>query len=345
MQEFIVPFINTFVFQVVWNILIQLTSDAVGRIFLVTVAAYFAAYSIYGGYLTRFMGGISGFSLSRLGLGITDIITLFPTTLFTIIDVIFRNLRTLLGIIVQAVVYFSSPVFLGAILGIWIKQLIVLPQFIIQAGPLIYIFSLYSVIFIPFRRKYIPYYVIIWILQLFGVILIVASPEPIQTPEILDHINTFTENVITTLLHNFSTLLYEISIILGIIIILLIPTLIGRFTAEFALSEEKLSNIDSMTLRQPLNSLGDYQPITTQSSAAPISWKDKWFTKSIVPITMTPDVYSYTFKHDKPMYFIAAFNDVTVFFLANEKKEFKNGQAILISRDLIHSLEFRPLTD
>lgn len=337
MQELIAPFINTFVFQTVWNILIQLTSDTVGRIFLVTVAAYFVAYSIYGGYLTRFTGGISGFSLSRLGLGITDIVTLFPTALFTIIDIMLRSTRELLTIILQALVYFASPVLLGVFLGILIEQFIVPPQFIIQAGVLIYIFSLYGGVFILFLRKRVLYYVI-WILQLVGVILIVTSPDPVQTPEILDSINTFPGSIVTALL-------YEISIILGFIIILLVPTLIGRFTAKFALSEERLSNVESITLRQPLNSLGDYQPITSQLGTAPISWKDKWFTKSIVPITMTPDVYCYTFQHDKPMYFIAAFNDVTVFFLADERKEFKNGQAILISRDLIHSLEFRPLTD
>jgi hypothetical protein len=69
-----------------------------------------------------------------------------------------------------------------------------------------------------------------------------------------------------------------------------------------------------------------------------LSWKQRWFARSTLPVAIEPEVYHYTFPEDQPLYLIASFNDTTAFYRSQQTGTPSAGDLIVITREIIHAV-------
>lgn len=331
---------STVTYQSIYWLLASLWSDIVGRIFLVTIISYFIGFSVFGGYISRFSGGFGGLSLSKMGFQITDIVTLLPTMVFSILDIARKSLLSILLYTIRAVLYISTAFALGFGLGLLITTLGIqnLPLVIIQAGPLLYTYSLLlSSIAVNFSKGRFWSLLILWFLQIIGMTIITTAigkgvqPAAARIPIVDD----FLISILYPISYNLMTPLLVMALSL-------VPVILGSTMASLSVKDNLLSKVAKIALRQPIQSMANYEIAPHLSRQIKTSWFKNWILRSNLPITIEPDVYEYDFTNYLPVYLIFSFNDITGLYITTQKGSLTGGKLVVLSRDIIYSLEFYP---
>lgn len=344
--EFIMlPITSTKVYQFIYWTFDSLWSDVVGRIFLITVISYFIGFSVFGGYILRFSGGFSGLFLSRSGFQISDFVTFLPTmTLFTL-DAIKNSFFPILRFVSKIFAYILTTFIVGAsfgLIGIWLMTILNIQNlslFIIQIGPLLYTCGfLFFMSVLIFPKYQLWLLVLSGSLQILGIGIIVVAitggvqPEIMQSPEV--------EKILVTAY----SIVYNVMTPLLIMALSLTPMLLGREMASFSIKEDLLSKVARISLRQPIKSMHICK-ITDSSPQQTNLWFENWLFRSNLPINIEPSVYEYDFTNSHAAYLIFSFGDTTGLYITNQADASDKGRFIVLSRELIYSLEFHSRRD
>lgn len=336
------PFINSYVFKSIAWLADQLWSDPIGRIFLITFISYFLGYSVYGGYLSRFTGGFAGFSLSRLGFQISDLITLFPIALFTIISITIRTFKSFVKWFIIVLLFQIFVLVFGLIIGSNLKNNnIYVSGIVAQIFLLIFILSFFiSIITIYPIRKHIKFTILIGSIQIISIALSfsginnISQPPPLSTVlniSALKIIEIMTEETIASFI---------------VLSILFLPTIFGMHMGNASLQGRALSKVKSLTLHYPLPQLASFlcpESMRTRGSLHITSLP--WYCRSSIPVSVEPDVFIYQFSQNTPVYLIDIFTNSTGLYILDSPNNAMQGRLVIVKQDLIQSIELHSTKD
>ncbi len=329
-------------FGSLWNA--GATDSMLGRIFVVTGLSYFIGYSIYGGYLVGFSGGFGGLSYSRGGFHLGDLITFFPMALFTMGEIAKKAFWSVFRWIGLLVLYVVTSFLVGWLLGVGILQMsLSLPVLLIQLGPYAYLLvlsfaSVFALSNIPTARQQWMWVSILWAFQILSTALTLLAtttePLPIATSPLV-------VSFVTTPL---AVLLREFTVLIAVLALILFPIQFGRSMATIAVRQDVLSHVSALSVSQPLACLGQPTQETTLPIHASTPWTQRWFARSTLPVAIEPDVYTYTFPDDQPLYLIASFHDTLAFYRPHQSETPSRGTLIVIAREIVHAVTLRSAT-
>lgn len=332
-MELIEPFTSTHVYRFLSIVVDALWSSPIGQIFLVTILLYGFGYLFYTGYLSYFSRGIGSLSLNRLGFHPSDIITLFPTTIFTLFSLIKERTLSVIIYIVGSFIIFG----VGIVIGQFIRSYVDITSTLIAVLSIsFYLFVLINLPISLILRDISKWssFAIAWGVQLLIVIIFVMSLPTIQTQQ---------EQPSPLLPFNIPLLEILAVNLLGLMLIALVllsPMVLGVMTAKFTVKENLLSQIFCLSLKQPLSGLSQFEQIRPANVKKKIPWSEKWFIKSTVNISIEPDVYSYiTNTETSLMYLLTSFRNHTAIYV--HYPQTNKGNLMLISNEIIYSIEFQ----
>jgi|GEM_PF-2462231 len=318
--------------------------DPAGRIFLWTVGVTFIVYLIYGGYLFVFAGGASVF---RLGIGLSDLITLPPVAILTIFNIVQEQwwpaIKWLFWQLLWQLFSVFMPIISGVFLGILMKSF--LPSYfgssdiIMQLGLMIYLSGFTASIFSS-TEIYSKWQVVgIWAWQIFGIVLFtVGTPTHLAQPQ---QTNSFETSFIWV--YYLNKILVEIFSVLFICIIPpILLILFGMEMAKIAVQQKALSQVLNLVLKQPLLYLGQFKQsrITNEqfeSTNGKMSPRNRPVGKASFLIDNEPQVYIYDFDKEQPLYLVASFSDTLAFYRYDDESS-PSGRLIIIDRQIMSSM-------
>lgn len=315
--------------------------DPIGRTIILTAFGYFVAFSLFTGYFTRFAKGIGGISPQQVGFHWSDIITLFPAGIATILNfvesarsrIIWASLyggAILLVHLGGAIIASAMPHLFGGFSVSW-------QTFLLQLAPILYFFSMVGLFSVLFWRSgeirlIIGSYIAVCLsVAFYGILVssvsVVIPPEPTWIKLLGDF---------------FIGVFRDISVILYGLILLLLPFVFGVKIAEQTVKQGMLSQVTHLTLQQPLACLKKYEePQLAIHSEPSVPWTQRWFTKPSFHVSVRPDVYSYRSTPGKPLYLIASFRENLAVFEPGDGGELIDGRLILINQNLVRAIELR----
>jgi hypothetical protein len=324
--------LNTRVFIMVLSLLQSLWADTFGKIFVLTLIAYATSYMVYSGYLSWFSGGYGGFLFSQVGFTPIDFLSLIPT----IFALIIRSLWSLVRFFFRMLAYFFLiPLFIAIILtgflglfgvhffagnislglfGILIWYLCILAWIILETTGNRY-------------KKYIWYFIAF---SAFGILLWFFGSS-----------NGSSNLIIIPFLNMHSTyssspnILSEILAVFFIVTALVYPFIIGSLLASLAVNGKYLSQLLKISLNRPMEIPGGIMEIKftkfqrNRSSSKGQKGIDK----------RDNEVFSYSWATDHPAYLIGSFSKTTAFYLPPETTLGEYGKMVLLTNEIICSLE------
>jgi hypothetical protein len=250
------------VFQFLMWLLGPIWRDPVGRIALITTVAYIIGYSTYSGYLSHFTGGFGSISFSRLGVELSDLITLLPSSLLTIVKVIPKGIKALMSLVFRIVFWLLLPVFIGIFLGTYIRT----TQFRLgdtglQIGFLLYSVSMWVSCYFFWRENKL-WQTILGFIQLIGIVLFtIDMPVPsVNSSQVSTQVSLTAHMWFYPSFQAISVVLREASIFVWLLMIFFfLPMIFGVEIGRIAVEEKVLSQITSLVLKQPLSLLNNYE--------------------------------------------------------------------------------------
>jgi hypothetical protein len=106
------------------NILHDLWADTAGKIFLLTIASYLFGYLVYGGYLGTFFRRIGNVPFGFTEFSVADLISIFPTAIITILNIIPRAfLDIIVGLLKNVIVPFAVGLLIRSTTGYYIGRI------------------------------------------------------------------------------------------------------------------------------------------------------------------------------------------------------------------------------
>jgi len=221
--NFLTFFQATFFWQVVYGVLSPIWNDVVGRIFILTTFSYLIGFSVYVGYLGYFAGGFGSLSLNRLGIQISDLITLFPSAAITVVRVIQASFVKTFVKICVFVLYHLSAIFIGVIIALGFSKGYARQinedwtPIVAQAGA--FIFMVGAISSTSFRslkiKNAVLTWVVLWLMETLGIFLFAITIEP-STSNIPINSTTSQPGIIglvSKLLLEFSTFVFAIYLV------------------------------------------------------------------------------------------------------------------------------------
>jgi hypothetical protein len=293
-----------------------------GSVFLITGFLYFAGYSIYNGYISRFSGGFGTLVLNQAEFVLADLVTLFPSAIITIIKVVFRSWKKVFATVISR---FVIP-FVASILITWLlrsKINVVGNQLLFQINLLLwYLGVLLAWITVQPSKAWIRrFYIAFWLfLQIFGL------SYSIQTMPVSVEQSTSIASPITNLWDVIFT-------ILSILALPLIFFLIGHKIADLAIKDKLLSQVSLIVVSQPISGLGSFsKPKYSEKNQVGIG-----LFKSTIPINLEPEIF---IAHpESPVYYITVLKNMTAFYV-QQKVGHHTGKLLLVNNQIIHAVEF-----
>ena len=331
---------SSLVYKALASVIGTLWASAAGQIFLLTVLVYLTVYLIYGGYFSRFAGGYSLMPFNLSGLTIIDILLLFPTVFVTLVHLVWRGGWAVLKAGGFALLYFLGSMLLGSFLAgvfIWIGLIPSVPLATIlhPVGQFLWLAGLYVLLFflgIFPQHRWLK--AIVFLLLLVGTFLVIISLKPLQGQVVVPGVLEVPAPV-----GYIGRLLWELLIAMGVVLLFIMPMILGFEMAEVAVKEDLLSKVASLTLTQPIPSLGSPDSVFASSTPAS-SFRQSWWIKPVLSVDVEPDVYTYVPKTG--LYLIASFHDSVAFYAPVENRSQPiDGRMILITRNIISSVDFQ----
>lgn len=338
------PFSDSYAYFFMAQIATKLWGDPVGAIFLMTIASYFVGYALYGGYLSRFTGGFSGISFSRLGFQISDLITLLPTVIVTMISISWRALRYMVFWLSTFVGFEIFVVGVGIFVGELLRNNEIIPAMIItQLGLLCFIIGIFIALYFiyPIHKK-LKWAMLAFFLQIVGIILMYSGQTNLSDPLILSEF--FFDNDLVLLL---VIIVRELTVLTIVICSLALPIVFGMQMGNIALQGKTLSKIISITTNFPIHQLDSWSNNNNNNTLSnrihvPV---EPWHAKAFVSLSMKPDVYVYRFDNKYTAYMVDIFTDRTgVYFLRDDDKS-GAGFLLLVKQELIQAIELAETID
>jgi hypothetical protein len=291
-------------------------------IFLITILTYLFGFLVYGGYLSAFAGSIGNTPFAFSDLTIVDLLAILPITIITIFNKVLHGF----GDAVRFIVFYSIiPTFIGLLsrFQYWIIFSPKLASIAFLAGMILWMVVVLTVAW--FNIRYKSWWFIFALLAAIasGVLFWGGAPVAGQ------FVNTTPPEGI-----------YLLNSLLGIIsflFALLAAFILGIVTAETVVERKMLSIVSRLALRQPLPMLGTSEHIAIESNKGS---NKKWFFKPSVSVSLEPDVYTYCYKEEHPLYLVSIFRNFSLFYIPGNLEEQKmNGRLVSISSHMIYSIE------
>lgn len=309
--------LDTYVFRIFGGLIGALWSTPVGQIFLLTASTYFICYMIYSGYLSWFYGGVGAPLLSQVGFTAIDFLGLIPMTILLIGKLLISIAEYFIK---QIFIYIFLPfVLFSIIFGLMnFFDVYIFPDNAILASLGIFSWMIgYGIGFSP-KRYERKYYIASLVLCFLGATMLALSmPWNISSASSSNDVDQF-----SSVMKGLSLEIVSAAII---IFFVLCTYLLGLFMASSMVEEKQLSNVEKITLKEDLELLG------------PPEFKQTglffWETPP------KPKVYTYKVKREEPVYLIGTFSKTTAFYFPSETTNAKKGKLVVISNDVIYSME------
>lgn len=297
-------------FQSVW-------AEPTGRIFLVTVFAYFFSYLIYSGYIGWFTGGSGSISVSQVGFTIVDFLGLIPTV-YSLLFKLAKDLAIFLARLVFA--YVIAPLMVYAIL------FMVLDGFKITAMPyaaLLYLAApiLWMIGFVGGFSSYLSKGEFsnwsVFTCFLAAILLSLTSPSAASLAHTTSPGNQSAvgQNFITEILLLFTSFIF-------------VPILfyyLGTSLARVSITDNFLSRIQKLVLNIPYQ----IQGLALIEEPKKSGW-------SRPP---KPEIFTYTPASDHPIYLVGTFSKNTAIYVSQNITGHDRGKLIILANDTIRAME------
>jgi hypothetical protein len=304
---------NTYVFLAVAGFFKSLWSDPAGQIFIITFIAYSTSYMLYSGYMSWFAGGYGSLMLSQYGFTAIDFLSLIPVTFVFIAQTAVKLFKFLLR---YFLIYIFGPglffIVFAAIQGHYDIHAFQNNYTLARLGGLIWMAGAWLGI-THFRHKSWVYRASI-VACYAGATLVLLSIPLTSSTENAEQIQPLGINVIN-----------EFFMLMAFLIAAVSPFLIGQEIALTSVREKLLSRITRLALTQAL-------PIP---GTEPLPEEEKTLRKAFAK----PDLYSYSFDEQKPVYLVSSFSQTTILYAPVETTGEQRGRLILIASSLLCSLE------
>lgn len=345
MTEIIGLITSSYVAQFVFWLIGPVWKDPLGRTALLTVLAYSVGYSLYSGYLSRFAGGFGSLSLSRLGIELSDLITLLPTALLTAIKIMRKGFRAFFGLVLQVFLLYFLPFLLGILLGVSAKAIKNWPfgtenDFLLQLGFLIYSLSSWLAVFSMGNRNR-KWQIFFGVMQFAGIILMVLGLPFVASGQ------TPSSDQTQLIQHIWFYPIFQVLYVLGrevsigmwfILLIFLIPIMFGSEIARIAIAEKALSQVTCLVLKQPVPHLKSFEQQMPFEREKPATLKEFWFARKSLPFEIVPDIYTYVIPEEMPLYLLDTFHNATAFYFPSSKDGLDKGRLFVIARETIAAI-------
>jgi hypothetical protein len=317
--------------------------NPVGRTALLSVVAYLVGYSIYNGYLSSFTGGFGSLSFSRLGIELSDLITLLPASLITVIKVFPNGIKQLLGLSFRIFLYFLLPFIIGIIVGAILRfEQISLGNWALQSGFLIYNIALFTSFYLFWKRNR-TWLLILDLVQLAGVILLSLGISLATTSQNqLSNQVQLTQHIqLYSVFQTIYIFLQEVSICSWLLLIVfLIPMAFGAEVGKIAIKEKILSQITSLVLKLPISLLKEYEQLEPIDLGRTSIWGRLWFTTKLLPAKATLAVHNYIFTEGVSFFLVETFKNTIACYLTDMNS--KPGKLIIIDREAVLAIVLEP---
>ncbi len=323
---------NTAVFMGLMSFIQSLSSDTLGKIFVLTAISYSTSYMIYSGYISWFAGGYGGLLLSQAGFTAIDFLSLIPT----VIVLIAESIWSLTKFLVKLAFYFILLPWIVAFLVALILSLLkihilagnsVLASISILAWTINT--SAWTIIEISENkfRKYFKRFVIVSIVSILMLFLTASSQLS----------NTLMIPIIGFQGSSASkpSFIEELFGAVYILIFVGFPFIVGLLLASLAAKGKYLSRLVKLSLKQPISITGaNLEEGRIKSSSKRTATKKQKMTQKD-----DTGLYTYTWNDEQPAYLIASFTRTTALYLPPETISAERGRMILINNDAIYSIE------
>lgn len=311
-----------------------LWDDVAGKIFLITFVSYLTGYLIYGGYLFSFFGKKASFPFGLFDFSITDLISIFPAGILTLVDLIIKLFPKLLKVLIfQLLIPFAVALTFSAISGLKFNRFgidDVWIGFLASAGLAIWLGGLLFF----FYRFSDTFLIVSFFLETIGLIMFfLALPNPGEPTSILLAQKFELPALFNSLLRII--LLFEIAALVYIF---------GNSIAKTAIKLNLLVKIDRFVLNQPV-----LQAAMLSRAPIPSGVKVKspinewWLMQKQLPVNLEPELYEWRPSHNEAMYLIAAFEKFIILYSVNQEEN--DHRTFVINRDVLLSLEIAHQTD
>lgn len=289
---------------------------------------------LYSGYIAKFAGGYGGLLLSHFGFTVLDFLALIPTVLI----LLFESAVTLIGFLIKQISLYIVLPFAALFFAVNLFNNFNIPtlssKFQLVGAILWLIPTLISTTNhqFKFHSKNKTVFVIISII---GMVLLGMS-TPYQTWS--NNTNSFTFFSNDTSL--FGRLLTEMLSAIITIYIVASPSLIGLSLATTAINNKTLSKVENITTKQPLDFPGTVRKLIDGSSIKSSQQKKHWLLNKEIPLQFGLEAFSYSWNDDEAPFLIASFSRTTAFYFIS-KSPLKQNKMLLVSNDLIYSIELQ----
>lgn len=317
------------------NFLSNFWQDTTGKIFILTILAYSSSYMLYSGYISRFAGGYGGILLSHFGFTVLDFLALIPTVLILLFESA-----------VSFIIFISKNIFFHVILpfiALLITKSIIhkfdiptLPTNFQLAGITMWIIpflisttSLYKKFYSNNQKAFIA-------IGVMGMILIgISTPYQTLSSNTTSNVSFFSNGGTT-----FEKIVAEGLAIFIATFIITMPSLIGLSLAATAINNKTLSKVERIVTKQPLDFPDTTPKIIDGNSIENSEHKKHWLLNKEIPIQFGLEAFSYSWEDGEHPFLIASFSRTTAFYFLSKKPPNQN-KMILVSNDLIYSLELQ----
>lgn len=329
---------DTWVFSNIVHFFNDFWQDTTGKIFIITILAYSSSYMLYSGYISRFAGGYGGLLLSHFGFTVLDFLALIPTVLILLVEsavslfgFILRNTFfhiflpiTALLITVSSFNKFDIPTLSSnfQIVGVimWIVPTVI--------STVSYYYKFYS----NNRTAFV-------ITSILGMVLVGISTPYQNFSENTTDIPFFTNG--ESFAERFTA---EGLAVVMIVFIVALPSLIGLSLATTAIKNKTLSKVERIITKQPLDFPNTDPKLIDGSLVKSNQYKKHWLFNKEIPVQFGLEAFSYSWKHKEYPLLIASFSRTTAFYFIS-KSPLEQNKMILVSNDLIYSLELQSKTE
>jgi hypothetical protein len=310
------------------DILQNLWCDTAGRIFLITFTSYLFAYMIYGGYMFTFLGKKGSLPFGLVDFSIADLISIFPSAIITIIDIIPKAfIQILKGLFLYLVIPLVIGLFIRSVTGFRLNQFALDPTWIGSLAVVGIVLWLTGYLLAILQPLKIHWAVPIFVETLGAILFFAAIPNSGEPAPVIPAPTNQTQQGIDNLLGIILTLE-----------IVAIPFTFGVGIARTTIRLNFLIKINRLILRQPILR-GGIRKITVPNETRRVnSFQDLWLAQKSLPVNIEPEVYEWMPGSDKEAFLLATFEKFVIIYEPGLGDE--DNHIIMMNRDVILSIEF-----
>jgi hypothetical protein len=315
------------------SVVLNLWAETNGKIFLITFGGYLFSYLIYGGFIYNFLGKRGSIPLGFADFSITDLISIFPTAIFSLMIFISKAIRVIFKIfVIHLVIPMIIVYFMRLVVGALWKAYSIAPNmggYLVLIGIFLWFLGFYLYFLQPLKipRK------VFYIIEIIGIIMfwfsVPNSGQPLPEIPQLPFLNN----------QGLNNFLYNI---IGLELIPL-PFLLGYGIGSTAINSNLLIKIDRLVFSQPILQLSMKRVEAPPDFVKKTPLRTILLFRNNIPINSEPEVYEWAQNPDYNLFLIATFEKFVLIFLREING--KSMQTLTINRDVILSIELAKETE